>query len=249
MTTASIDAPEVRVPQRVQRRSSRKFKKDVPSATRKWYATQCTKLRGPLSENPVKAYRLDRVLTIKQFADMMGLSEHGVIRTEQGFYPELPKNVAAELGPGSDEEYHQWKSDVRKHNYRMFGFIKGLEFPSDKHPLDVLYDEWHLTDKDDEGLGNLNSTPVGSRLNDTEVCKMLCINQSVINYWHNRPNSQKSVPVQFTEALLENGYDTLDIQLISAAYSEFRRHRKGDPVTTTSTRDYRIKQIKEALDE
>lgn len=246
MTSTTSTPPTPRIVRRKKgTNTSRSMSGQVSRSVRNYYARQCELLRGVLPENPVKTYRLNKNLTLVQLSEMVGISEHALIRTEQGFYPSLSTALTAELGPRASDRYNEWQQTVRRQHYRVFGDIANTKFESDKHPLDVLYQQWCITDMDP--TGKCFYTPVGSKLNDTEVCKLLCLNQSVINYWHNRSNSQKTVPTQFLEALHVNGYSNTELALIASAYSEYQNYLRGAPAIVVQTYKGFLEQIKEAL--
>lgn len=227
------------------RKNSRNDSGQISNSVRRFYDSRCTASRGRLSENPIRDHRLHLNLSIKQFADMMRITEHAVIRVEQGFYPNVPQSIVSNLGGRIEEEYDEWKVKVRRHHFRVFGNLREMAIPSDTHPLDFLYENWSYTEGD--GTQETFSSPVGVKLNDTEVSKLLCLNQSVIHYWHNRPNSQHTIPSQFIEALLDNGYSKDEVQMLAAAYNQFRLYRKDDKVTYTSLYSHKLNEIREEL--
>lgn len=243
-TTSSPSTPRI-VRRKKGTNTSRRMSGQVSRSVRNYYARQCELLRGVLPENPVKEYRHNKNLTLAQLADMVGISEHALIRTEQGFYPSLSSALTAELGTRAADRYNDWQQTVRRQHYRVFGDIANTKFVSDNHPLDTLYQQWCITDTDP--TGKCYYTPVGSKLNDTEVCKLLCLNQSVINYWHNRSNSQKTVPTQFLEALHVNGYSDMELALVASAYSEYQNYLRGAEPTVVQTYKGFLEQVKEAL--
>lgn len=230
---------------RVRTKAHKRVEGRISNAIRSKYEDRCLKEHpyaidlASLSPttNPCRAFRLSKNLTVAQLADYLDVSPNAVVRTEQGFYLDPPDGYPQELV----DQYHRWQSYQRFLHYRMFGRIDQLVFKAEQHPLDVLLDQWYYPD----------GTPVGHRLNPTEVSKLLCINQSVLNYWQNRVAQQQSPPRQFLDALKENGYGSTDLSLISAAYSQYRLFKldktgAGEKVQSIgSWRD----EIKEALND
>lgn len=241
MPTSTDVTINVQVTRRT-RKSSRNLSGQVSNTVRKFYESRCVAIRGTIPDNPIKQHRQGLGLTIKQYATLVDLSEHAVIRAEQGFYLKVPETIINEIGGPVERLYDEWKEDSRRLHHRMFGDFTDIPFPNNVHPLDLLYKQWSITDDEDD------PSPVGTVLNDTEVSKLLCINQSVIHYWHTSQR-QQTIPSQFVEALIHNGYGDLEIQFLAAANEEFRKYKEGDKISHTKMYGSLIDEMKEAFNE
>ena len=200
----------------------------VHRRTRTKYLAHVEDLYGPQSLNPVKAVRTSRGLTISAAATEAGISSHGFLRTEQGFFPTVPDRIKQwSRAEGLGADYIRWQRLIRDRHLRVFGDIFSTTFFTSENPLDTLYDQWSYPPESHDNGTYGDSTPVGVRLNDTEFSKLLCLNQSTVYHWHERVNSQQTIPNLVMEALRDNGYSNLELSLVSAAYTEYRHHVLG----------------------
>lgn len=221
---------------RTRTQAHARVKGRINSDVKRQYEEACIKTNPSNLTNPCRDLRLSRNFTVGQMAQLLGISSNAVVRSEQGFYKDPPEVYEVSL-----DQYHSWQRSQRYLHYRVFGSISSLVFKPEQHPLLVLLNHWCYPD----------GTPVGHKLNPTELSKLLCLNQSVLNYWQNRVAQQQTPPRQFLDALKENGYSDTDLSLLVAAYENHRLFKGFGPVKTLSssvqTYDNWRESIKEAL--
>lgn len=187
----------------------------------------------PPITNPYAQARHLLDLTLVEAASATGVSKQALIRLEQGV-PDKPIGPVTSYYVGSlyrhegydyldfINGYEQYQVSQRQRNYKLFGdrIPLGTSFRYDVHTLTQLLAMWCFP------VGNA----VGGSLNPTECAKLLCINQSILDHWVNKPHRQQSVPTAFMEALRTNGYRQVDLQQVIDAYEIHRAYLTGGEV-------------------
>lgn len=181
----------------------------------------------PNPVNPFKHTRVTLELTLEAFAALCGVSKQAIIRQEQGV-PDKPIDKVAEYlvqKHGYDylpliNGYEEFQILTRQRNRRLFGRWDGLTFypMHEEHPLlRLLTSAWEYP-----SVGSEPGEPVG-RMNPTELAKLLCINQAIIDHFLNKVHRQHSVPKPLLNALRQNGYTIKELTLFEDAYTAYRQ--------------------------
>lgn len=160
-------------------------------------------------------------MTMQQIADNAGITKQALLRTEQGFYQNPPERLTSYFVRKFDvpyetlvDAYEYYQRATREYHGLLFGAFPSSDYPFNikEHPFNTLKCHW--------------SDPTGTvtfgTLNTTEVAKLLCLSQSVLSYWENKITQQASVPGEFCEALLHNGYSRTDLFYLKHAYTQYR---------------------------
>lgn len=180
-------------------------------------------LTSPEVFNPFKNARLGLEKPMQQIANEAGLSKQALIRTEQGTYDVPPERLIEyylDHGHSYNElvnGYREFQVATRQRHHKIFGEPFGRFVYSGKHPLDYLLTIcWSTAD----------GTPVGP-MNPTEFSKLMCVNQSVVDYFLSKPHRQKSVPGPILRALRDNGYSVDVLNDFALAYEQYRCAKLG----------------------
>lgn len=196
-----------------------KLKREV--SPEKYYLSLCL----PVPVNPVRELRIAQGLMQEQLATLSNLANRSsVIRTEQGWFEEIPEAIIKGLKLNSQQaedlqdSYKEWQQLNRESHWRLFGDLKKIKFTLDEHPLETIYRYWS-----GPPVGNSKEqVALQNTLNDTLVAKLLCVNQPTLHYFRNNPNNQHKVPTPFVTALGHNGYSFDEIQYFVTAYEAYR---------------------------
>jgi transcriptional regulator with XRE-family HTH domain len=200
------------------------------------YLSGVDRLKGPAPTNPFKWYRLNANLTLQDLAGHTGCSKQALIRLEQGTFTEpidrvlnfwlehgsryLPESTDGSSNgtvtyPEMMQRYEKYQEVIRKRHALIFGPMPLLaEFRRnvDKHPFALLRSLWtHPETK--QCLGTMNVT---------ECSKLLCLPQSVLDYFDSKINRQGSVPKPLVLALRQNGYSQNEVAIFEQAYFDHR---------------------------
>lgn len=163
-------------------------------------------------DNPFRKFRNELGLSQTAFGKNAGVSKHAILRLEQGMYDKPLPSVVEYVTSISDlthyqlsEQYAHYQRAVRNEEPMIFGSmnLRLQSCPRKVHPLTYLRE-----------LQNLNQT---------ELCKRLCISQTVINNFELKWQTQHTVPKQLLDALRDNGYGSIDLTALEDWYEAFRR--------------------------
>lgn len=163
-------------------------------------------------DNPFRKFRNELGLSQTAFGKSAGVSKHAILRLEQGMYDKPLPSVVEFVVSNSDlthyqisEAYTSFQRAVREEDHLIFGAmaLRLQSCPRGQHPLTYLR--------------NLQG------LNQTELCKRLCISQTVINNFELKWQTQHTVPKQLLDALRDNGYHTSALVALEDWYEAFRR--------------------------
>lgn len=179
-------------------------------------------LKGPPPVNIFRQLRLEKNLTLKNLTDSTGLSKQAMIRTEQGVYDAPPMALMeywlnkGQLHNTLTESYADFQVATRTQHHKLFGEVNVKNLPDHVHPQEWLRRNWTYPPVGEPGdrIGTLNKT---------EMAKLLCINQAVVDYFENHVVKQQTVPFPISYALRDNGYSVAFLEELDDAYS---RHRK-----------------------
>lgn len=178
-------------------------------------------LPHPEPINPFKDLRIASDWTMVEICNRAGISKQALIRTEQGTYEYPPERLLdfwSNEGTSYTElttRYEQFQLDTRRRHSYLFGRSSYWAFTLSEHPFVTLLTSHWCDALDREYLGVMNAT---------ECAKLLCVNQSVVDHFVQKPQRQKSVPAPLLRALRQNGYTLDDLDNLSQAYVDYRNH-------------------------
>ena len=204
----------------------------------KTYLENNVKVKGDPPINPFKSLREEGVIygglygedqfinmegrTLKEITEATGLAKQSLIRTEQGVFTEVPDRLLTyytqrhQLSyPVLRNAYEDFQKEYRRWNERLFGdFPTLIQFENAKHlhPLHFLRMLWS---------DPLDGSEIGE-LNVTEVSKLLCLPQSLLQNFEKKVANQASVPTAFLAALLDNGYNHDHLTVFIKSYRAYR---------------------------
>ena len=179
-------------------------------------------IKGAPPKNNFKTLRLAHHLTIKDLTELASLSKQAIIRTEQGVYDDPPEGLVSywlNKGIGYNklyEDYKDFQVNVREQHHKLFGDVSLKDLPLDLHPQAWLRRNWS-----NPPVGGTAGDRVGT-MNKTELAKLLCVNQSVVDYFESHVNKQQSVPFKLSYALRDNGYSVTFLEELDEAYAKHR---------------------------
>lgn len=187
------------------------------------------------ASNVFKKCRNDLDLPMQTIANEAGISKQALIRTEQGTYDQPPERLieyyeAKGFRENWLRDYEQFQVNSRAHRRKIFGVMPSLEwfttqYPS--HPFELLLSRWT----------NPETGKVIGTMNPTECAKLLCLNQSVLDNFINKPHRQKSVPGPLLRALRDNGYAMGHLNDFALAYDYYRGWKFNLPTRERSILD------------
>lgn len=203
---------------------SKKFADRARANRYKHYLNAIAELSGePEPLNPFKELRTNAQLTLVQLVDKTGLTKQALIRTEQGIYPEPPDRLLdfwtkeGNSYPELRNNYESWQMTIRSRHDRLFLWPRTWD--QRVHPLMQLAELWR---------NPFTDLPYsGEPMNPTELSKLLCVSQAVVNHWLKHPIQQKSVPTPLWVALSASGYSKKELAQLSEAYYKFRCYKLG----------------------
>lgn len=159
--------------------------------------------------------------TIQELADLAGISKQALIRTEQGCYTEPPERIVDYWVEKRDCDYTTltngyflFVTHTRRRHEKLFGAFPDLvDFQhARQHPMKFLRSLW--TNPFDE-------TNIGT-MNITEMAKLLCLSQSMLDHFENHPRRQQTVPAPLVQALRDNTYTSYEVGQLQLAYEWYR---------------------------
>ena len=163
-------------------------------------------------------------MTLQELADAAGISKQALIRTEQGAFADPPSRIVDywTIRRGVSyttivNGYFKFIKDTRSRHYRLFGNELPLPPNVTEHPLKFLRSHWY-NPIDGQLLGHMNIT---------ELAKLLCINQSIPDYFEKHAKRQVTVPTVILTALKDNGYRNSEIDAFILSYKAYRDNLLG----------------------
>lgn len=205
------------------------------------YLTSVQISQGPPPSNVFRVLRERSGLTLQGYADACEVSKQTIIRQEQGVFTDPVDRVVDYVlanrtrfnydgsYPDLVNSYYDYQKAMRARHKYLFGLQLVIASESGRsgyngtHPFARLLQQW--------------STPEGShigRLNVTEVAKLLCVSQSVLDHWLNKPHRQQSIPIKFQEALRDNGYSRAQIEELNQMYKVYLSLPVGNQLSSVS---------------
>jgi transcriptional regulator with XRE-family HTH domain len=170
-----------------------------------------------VATNPLRALRDAKRLTLEAVYKGTGVSKQYLIRLEQGTYPSVPDNILRyfDIEPGT-VEYQMFAEDYYRYQLtcRHEAFETGLfteAFPYDDYVRDTDYVQHPFT-----YWMSLTST------NLTDVCKRLCITQSLIHRFVKEPWVIHRLPLPLVLSLREAGWSESTIEGLETAFGEYK---------------------------
>ena len=217
---STIETGDANTAPTIRYKSRKKVKKEKHKSPIALYLQNVEDKVGDLKPNNFRLLRIRKKYTVQGLADKTGLSKQAIIRTEQAVYPVPPVGLLDFwLKQGYNykklmDEYGDYQLNIRQRHHKLFGEpILDLECYKDKHPNQVLRLNWT----------NPDGTPVGYVMNVTEQAKLLCVSQSVLNYFENSVKQQHSVPMPLSSALRDAGYSVRFLEDLDRAYVAYRK--------------------------
>lgn len=160
-------------------------------------------------ENPLKAARLNRGLTIDSLSHHAQVSKQLIIRAEQGTYVNPPPNLLQYLFPTSEAQY---TADLTYRDYQKYRRNQAALTlipmppapPVGKHP----FIHWRES-------ADITTT--------MRFCIIFCVQHAILHKFETKPLSTQSVPTNLREALLDASHSEDAVNLLEILFQNYKR--------------------------